>query len=429
MPPSKRVITDGFILVALFVAFFAVSMKRHSVNVSGTINSDTKGYYIYLPALFVYKDIHKVPLQDFPDPHRNDKGEYYTKYTCGVAAFYLPFFIGAHVYANVCHLNASGFSDPYCYAMILCGVFWSFVGIYLLKRLLEKYFSWATTWVTLLCIMLGTNFFSYATLDIGMSHVYNFTLFAAAILVTDSFYENPTKRKAILLALLLGWIVLIRPTNIVLGIFLVLYKTVSLQDIKQRMTFLRAHATHFLVGFPFFIAVMIPQMFYWKAMTDKWIKYTYEGEGFTNWKNPKIAEVLFDTQNGLFLYSPVLLFFFFALFFKRKDPRTNFWGISIVFAVITYIFASWWAWWFGGAFGHRCYIDYFPLFAFPLAVTVESVFKSRFPVVKIAFLFVAGVFCYYTVALSQMYMDKAIWDGPEWRWNWKGWQDLLHQVF
>jgi len=53
-----------------------------------------------------------------------------------------------------------------------------------------------------------------------MSHVYNFTLFAAAVLMTDLYYKDPGKGKAMIIGLLTGWIVLSRPTNIVMLLFL-----------------------------------------------------------------------------------------------------------------------------------------------------------------------------------------------------------------
>ena len=42
-------------------------------------------------------------------------------------------------------------------------------------------------------------------------------------------------------------------------------------------------------------------------MTGHWLYYSYTEEGFKYWNEPKIAAVLFDVQNGLFLYSPLVL--------------------------------------------------------------------------------------------------------------------------
>jgi len=424
---KKHTIIDNILLSCLFFIFLSVSMTRHETV--PVISSDPEGYYVYLPAMFVYDGVHHIPEPGFCGSMRNEKGEYYTKFTYGIALFYSPFFLVAHLYAHIFHVTPYGYSKPYQNALVLCGVFWAFVGLYLFKTLLLRYFSRLTMWITLLCIMLGTNFFNYATLEMGMSHVYSFALFAAVILVTDQYYKAPSLRKAMLIGLLMGWIVLVRPTNIALVIFLFLYKVVNAGDLKERWKFIKAHIAHLLAALPFFIVLMIPQMIYWKEMTGQWIKYSYNDERFIYWSHPKIASVLFDVENGLFLYSPVLLFLFWALFRKRKDQRTNFWGVSIVFVIITYLFASWDIWWFGGAFGHRCYVEYFTALGFPLAVTMEGITKLKKNLFKIPlFLFIA-LFCYYSVGMATIYLTYGIWDGPHWRWNWDGWIGLVKKIF
>ena len=427
---DKNIWADNIFLLSLFVIFLTISLTKNTPHIETFLISDTNGYYTYLPAVFIHKDVHHLTVAEFPVMEKNEKGELFTRFTCGMAYFYLPFFLVAHLYAHIFHIQASGFSAPYCYAIIICGVFWAFVGLYVLKRLLMKYFSRTVTWLTLLCIALGTNFYYYAPVEPGMSHVYNFALFALIISITDQYYEHPTKCKAILAGAILGWITLTRPTNIAILLFLVLYKTTSFADIKARFVFLKKHMKHIMIAAPFFAAVMMPQLFYWKEMTGSWVTWSYGSLGFPYLKHPKIAEVLFDTQNGLFLYAPVLLFLFYGLISERRDMRTNFLGVSIVFVVITYIFASWWAWWFGGAFGHRCYVDYYPVLAFPLAITMEGIVAIRNNFLKAILFFILVLFCYYNMALTQIFMtDGEVWDGPKWRWNWDAWGNLLKKIF
>ena len=362
---------------------------------------------------------------------KNDKGEVVIKYTCGVAYFYLPFFFVAHIIAHFYHLNSSGspgFSFPYYYSIIVCGVFWSFIGLFLLKKLLLIFFSYKTTWITLLCIMFGTNFFHYVTVSVGSSHLYSFTLIAGILLLCWHYYEKPRRSIAVFLGLLIGLLILIRPTNCIFIFFILLFNVASIKDLKQRILFLKINISDLIFALPFVIIPMIPQFIYWKEMTNKWIIYSYEGEGFIYWKHPKIAEVLFDTQNGLFLYSPILLFMFFGLFLRRRDRRTNFIGVSLVFISITYIFASWWAWWFGGAFGHRCFIEYFPVFAFPMAIGFEKVSLLKKNIKLFIVIFI--IFClYYSVAMSFLYGTTNIWDGPGWQWNWIKWSGEVKKIF
>ncbi len=425
----QRTIIENLVLTGLAVAFFMVTYSRLSPNPRTIFASDPNGYYLYLPAVFIYHDFHNLPKSDFVYNLSNEKGEGFTKYTCGVAYFYMPFFLAAHLYAHMCHYDTMGFSPPYCYAIMICGTLWAFIGLYVLKKLMLRYFKPEPTYITLLAIMLGTNFFNYATFESGMSHVYNFALFAGIMLATDQYYKIPKKSLAILLGLLAGWIILTRPTNAVLLIFLFIYRVVSLEDLKTRISFFKQNYSHLALAIPMGILVCIPQMFYWKEMTGHWIKFSYVGEEFIYWAHPKIAEVLFDTQNGLFLYAPSLLFMLWAVVAKRKDPRISIWGLSIVFVLITYIFASWHAWWFGCAYGHRCYIDFFPLFAFPMAVTFEQILLLKSRIINLLLFLILAVFAYYTIGMCQLYVAVAIFDGPDWRWNWGTWANMVKRVF
>ena len=300
MRTKNPAIFDNLILLCLFVAFITVSLARHENALSSVIASDVEGYYMYLPAVFVYGGIHHIPERTFQGRITNEKGEIYTKFTCGAAYCYLPFFLIAHAYAHIFHLDASGFSDPYQYAIIVAGVFWSVLGLFLLKTLLLRYFSRTTTWITVLCVALGTNFYSYATLAVGMSHVYSFALFAATLLMADAYYKNPSKANVIPLAVLLGWVILTRPTSVTIVIFLFLFRVVSFADLKERVRFFLYHFTHLFIGLLFFIGIIFPQLLYWKQMSGKWISYSYGNERFIYWAHPKIAAVLFDVQNGCY---------------------------------------------------------------------------------------------------------------------------------
>jgi hypothetical protein len=54
----------------------------------------------------------------------------------------------------------------------------------------------------------------------------------------------------------------------------------------------------------------------------------------------------------------------------RKNPW--FIPILIMLPVIVYLFSSWWCWWFGGGFGMRPMIDYYPLLIIPLGEILRT---------------------------------------------------------
>lgn len=165
-------------------------------------------------------------------------------------------------------------------------------------------------------------------------------------------------------------------------------------------------------------------------MTGKWFYYSYTGEQFVYWNKPKIAAVLFDPQNGLFLYSPMALLMVAAIFYALKIRRYQAASIALIFAVSTYLFASWWAWWFGGAFGHRSYIELYALLALPFAGLVAYVLHLRSRLLKTGFFLLLSLLMAYSVRMSFLYAHlPGPWDGADWRWNWEKMRWIWSHLF
>lgn len=157
-------------------------------------------------------------------------------------------------------------------------------------------------------------------------------------------------------------------------------------------------------------------MLYWYEMTGEWIHYSYTGEHFAYWNRPKIAAVLFDSQNGLFPYSPMVLLMVAAIFPAIRVRKYQAFSITVIFVLSTYVFASWWAWWFGGAFGHRSYIELYALLALPFAGMIAAVFRNRFVILRVGFILLLILLMAYSVRMSYLYAHlPGPWDGPEWR--------------
>jgi hypothetical protein len=416
---QPRLTRIAFFIAAVCV-LYSVSSHRTRYSQDHIIWGDVEGYYCYLPMMFVDHGCHHLNLRT-SDLRRNSQNEEYSKYTCGLSYFFAPFFVVAHIVSKAEDLPATGYGLWYYRAVCLCCAVWTTIGMLLLIKLLMRHFQWFTAWITAACLFFGTNYFHYATRYVGMAHVYDFALVAWLLYLYQSFLDDPKWHKSVLMASLAGWLVLIRPTNVEFLLFLPFLMVNSKATLQERWVYLRANVkAPYLLVLLFFLP-MVPQFVYWKEMTGHWVMYSYQQETFCFWKSPKILEVLFDTQNGLLLYSPILLLLFFGLVRYRKDARTNAAGVSILFCVITYTFASWWAWFFGAAYGHRCYIDYYPVLAFPMAVAIERTLAAKKPVSKIILGTFLTLMCFYNIRMSFQFEKTGIWDGKEWQWNYGRW--------
>jgi len=214
------------------------------------------------------------------------------------------------------------------------------------------------------------------------------------------------------------------------ALLLPLYDVYTFSALKERIQFLIQHLRFVLWMIPGAFLFFIPQLLYWKEMTGHWLYYSYTEEGFKYCAEPKIAAVLFDVQNGLFLYSPLVLLMMAGIvlgLFKKNFQAPV---VLLIFSIATYLFASWWAWWFGGAFGHRCYVKFYALLALPLAGLYQHVSMRWHAIPRIAFFSVVIMLMIFSVRLSYLYTSiGGPWDGADWRWNLEKYEWVLAHFF
>ena len=135
-------------------------------------------------------------------------------------------------------------------------------------------------------------------------------------------------------------------------------------------------------------------------------------------------QVLLSPQNGWLVYSPIAIIGLVGIGLMIKEHKTGWLLPTALLTLATYVFGSWWAWWFGGAFGHRCYVDFLPLLAVPAAVAVSKIQLAPKLVKKL----IAGVVflaVFVNIRMADIY--HGMWDGPN--WGWYNYLDKVCEVF
>ncbi len=369
------------------VCCYLFSFKQYA-NYNGFLKGggDAWGYYAYLPASFIYKDIDNLQRTiqqravynpnsvtktrdgqlQIEEAHAYQK-HVIIKYTYGVALLSAPFFFIAHSFCTLTHLYpADGYAAPYNWFIGLSTLFYSLLGLWILKRLLSNYFSDTITAVTLIIIALGTNLYFFSVLNVGMSHPYLFALYALCIYATDKFYATKQLKYAILLGCSTGMITLIRPNEIIILLFPLLWNIFSFQDIKNRFQFFKEYCWHYVIMMTVFLAVLLPQLIYWKLLSGKLLFYSYTKEGF-DFLHPHLIGGLFGFSNGWLVYTPAMLFSLVGLFYLPRYFRKSALATYIFLPLYLYIIYSWWCWQYVNGFGSRPMIETYALLAFPLA--------------------------------------------------------------
>jgi len=411
----------------LFCASLALTWFFHKDSTRFTdrneLWSDRAGYYIYLPATFFYHfDTHKMPADldiatggGFSIDTVTNKLD--TKYTYGVSLMVSPLFFTAAVVSRIAGIDdENGFSMLYMRMMSLAAVIYMVLGMWLLKKFLDFYFRPAIGFFVITLVFLGTNLFIYSLLDGMMSHVYSFFLFALFLYTLKRYLLAPTGRLFLLLCLSLSLAVLIRPTNILLALLFFSWDGRPGEWIARVKNFMKP--SQILVFSGIILLLFVPQMIYWKYLSGHWLHFSYQGEGFTNWRHPRIAEVLFSPVNGLFAYVPLTLLFVAGIILMLFRKMGNGLTIAAVFIVLTLVCASWKMWYFGCCNGQRSYIEYYTILAVPFGYLATELFRMRNFVVSSLLLFIILLPAYYTQRYTlAMYRFERCYYGSTWDWD------------
>jgi len=358
---------------------------HHWVHPEKVIQWDVKSYYAYLPAVFIYKDLslefRKQDPAKFSEliwPVKTPTGKYSIITSMGMSIMYLPFFLIGHAVAWLTPYEADGYTVPYAFCLTFSVAFYILLGLICLRKLLRKFFNEGTVFIVLILIFAGTNLLYYSSWEAAMSHGYNFGFISVFLWLNYKWHLRPAVGLTILIGSLTGLIVLIRPTNIMILLILLLWNVYSWHTFVEKIQFLfRNYLLLLLMAFCF-ILVWTPQFLYWKYISGKFLYFSYAGIGGTFfWTNPQIKDILFSFRKGWFVYTPLMLFAVAGIFILWRKYRFAFWPVLVFLLVNIYVQSSWWSWWFGGSYGNRAFIDSYGLMAIPLAATVSEFLKWK----------------------------------------------------
>ncbi len=414
---------SSWIIILFILSIPLINTNHHKwAKDEGVVVWDVKSYYAYLPATFIYHDLSLDFMAENPNkfgkwiwPITTPTGKKSILTTMGLSVMYTPFFFIAHLVASVSpQFEADGYSLPYQYALAFSTFFYFLLGLFVLRKILLRYFSDGVVAFTLLAIGAGTNLFYYVSYEACMSHGYNFVLITIFIFFLEKWTDKITLKHTIFLGLLSGLIALIRPTNILIIILIPLWRVGSWGDFRNKIQLLLKKWPFILLMAAFFVLVWIPQFAYWKYVSGKFFYFSYgEREDTFFWSNPQIWNILFSYEKGWFVYTPLMLLAFLGLFglIRKKLKLTV--PILVYVAVMIYVLSSWWSWWYGGSFGQRSMVDFYGLMAIPLAAFIDSgrrkkalkYITSILVVLLIAFN-QFNIQQYRTMAISYWWMNK-----------------------
>ena len=395
----KQVLNKWGLLIALI--FVLANTFYHSrwdnTQTEAPISWDVSGYYAYLPAIFIHKDLKKLeylpgiieqyrPSPSMDQAFKHNSGNYIFKYSIGQSITYLPGFFIGHLWANQSSKYPSdGYSYPYQFSVYWFALCLGLLGLIVLFSILCNSFGTSTANWTILLLGAGTNLLEYASYTPMMTHISLFTLYVLLIKQSIQYWNSDRKNKqAISIGFLCGLMALIRPTEIISVLIPVLWGIqLSKAGIKQRIKDLSNQLPHLMLAALIGGIILSIQVVYWKIAGGDFIIYSYQDQGFS-WFKPHVKNVLISYRKGWLIYTPMMLFGLIGFIFLYKKHRPFFWGTFLFFLVNFYIVSAWDIWWYGGSFGQRALVQSYAIMAFPLAAFVEQLRQRRIQLYLVA---------------------------------------------
>ena len=382
------------IFIILTVSFFYFGTYR---NWPYKVEGDGKYYYQYLVSGIYDHDFdfsnnyraEKYPWMVMDIDHYNLKKEVSEKtrrpvnyWTIGPALLWLPFFIIASLLGKLfsffnIYIDQNPFGAYMQYATMFSSVFYTLTSLYLLNKIITRYYTESSSKLSLWLILFTTPLYYYTIFEPSLSHVCDFFTFTLVFYLSLEFNHNKSIPFYILYGLACSLHVLVRTQNIVSILIMFTFIAVRL--------FRKGGADHiFRSRYLYLIATMalglLPIL-----LTNAYLygsPFTIpQGEGFLRWSDPQIIPMLFSYRNGFFSHHPVLLIgtigYVYSLFRKRYKNLDMFFALLAIFIVQTYINSTVEDWWSGHSFGQRRLLFILPLIALGLTFLIDA-FKINF---------------------------------------------------
>jgi hypothetical protein len=370
---------------------------------------DVDQYYSFLPALFVHGDL------SFKFEHQYwlieaENGARVPKVSMGMAFIYLPGFLIGHCVAWFSGAEMNGYSQPYAWAVYFCSMLYALIGIWLLRKLLLRYFSEFSTSLSIVAVVLATNFVAYTISWAEMTHNYLFVLYVIMLHLMARYHDTGALRPMLWMALVSGLVIIIRPVELLFLVIPLLYGVYNKESLLRKVHVLLSHRWKWLLVFAVFMLPILPQLIYWNYMTGHFLYFSYGSNERFFFNNPQLLNFLISFKKGWLFYSPVMLFSLIGLIYLRKYTKEMQWALPVFLVIIIYFLSSWWSWWYGGSFGNRSMVQYYAFLSLPLAAFIDhfkawKLFRLGFPVL-LAFLVWLNLYQLQLYRKSHLHWDS-----------------------
>ena len=297
-------------------------------------------------------------------------------YTVGPAILWSPFVVAAHLAViGADHLGAQipadGHSWPYIKALSFATALYGFLGLWCSFQLAKRYVGELWAFWAAIGIWFASSLPVYMYLEPSWSHAHSAFCVAVFLWYWERTRGARSARQWVTLGLLAG---LMLDVYFVNGLFLIAPAFDCVQayirergDSKALLKQLKLHllfAGSMIAGF--LPMLLCKQIVYGNPLAlGMYVNIPW------NWKAPAFGPVLFSSEHGLFVWTPILMLATLGLFAVwRKERQLA--AVCTLVAVAFYCLIAVCPWWDGTiAYGNRYFISLTPIFVLGLAAGFE----------------------------------------------------------
>lgn len=402
---SGNYVLASLLLTAIVLVWVSSNYKWGDGHWRNVIKDDGTGYYAYLPAAFIYGDLNfryfddlveqgVVKENQIHDFRNHYKGNPINKFYAGTAVAQIPFFLLGHLASVLMDQPLTGYSAYYMIFFQIGTIFYLLVGLYFFNRFLKLYeIGNKIRALVLIATVFGTGIFHYTVSEPSMSHVFSFAFVCMFLFGTKQYFNLPKSRYALLAAISLGMIILIRPVNVIFLLSLP-FIAGSFGTLKCGFSELLKNLFIGIIAILLVIAIPAIQLMIYYVQTGEFFVYSYRGEGF-DFLHPHMIDILISYRKGFFVYTPLAFLSLFGGYFLWKKSRFEFFSLLLFLFLVTWVLSSWRQWYYGGSFSARVYIEYLPFFILLLGLLVDRLKKPGIRKLVISVVFILIVLCQF----------------------------------
>lgn len=358
--------SPGKLFVLIFI-FSVLIFLAHTLITKNAVFADGKFYFAYVRSWVFDRDVNLTNEFEILGikPALNRQGLAVNTFAPGTPILWFFPYLTIDNLLRLADSQRLGVEVTYQLTVAITNIILGLFGLFLVYKVLRRYFGERVSLLSIIALFATTNLFFYIAVEPINSHSTSF--FVSSLIFYYIFIRDrkTSYRDGLILGFLSGFAGSVRTQDILIVFLPAIY---FLKEFKSKPKILFAFYLLLACGLVF---GFLPQIYLWKIFFNFYFPPPGWGYGFSL-TTPHIIHVLFNYQNGLFIFTPTVMIALIGLLFLRKSNKWfGFLGISY-FLIQLYLISSWRDYTQGGSYSIRMIINTYPLLTLGYAKFLEK---------------------------------------------------------